>query len=140
MFSLAMQEQTLSTYVKFIKLIIPIWKTFFPSILKLIGFKFQKNNKRFSTNKPLSKTLIIVNLQHKHNSFKTSAEPEFRLSWMKPCSSDDHYHGARVVITTTPWSHSSNNRYITVCNCIKKRLEHRCFPLNIAKCLGTLIL
>ena len=29
---------------------------------------------------------------------------------------------------------------LQVCNCIKKRLQHRCFPLNIAEFLKTLIL
>ena len=40
--------------------------------------------------KPLSKILTIVNLQHAASKIWTCAEPEFRLSWMKLCRSDNH--------------------------------------------------
>ena len=40
---------------------------------------------------PLSEILTIANLQHAASRVWTCAEPEFRLSWMKLCSSDNHY-------------------------------------------------
>ena len=39
----------------------------------------------------LSEILTITNLQHAVSRIWTSAEPEFRLCWMKVCSSDSHY-------------------------------------------------
>ena len=39
----------------------------------------------------LSEILTIVNLRHAASKVWTSAEPEFWLSWMKLCSSDNHY-------------------------------------------------
>ena len=43
---------------------------------------------------PLSEILAIVNLRHATGKIWTSAEPDFRLSWMKLCSSDNHYNTA----------------------------------------------
>ena len=40
---------------------------------------------------PLSKVLTIANLWHAASSIWTSNQPEFRLSWMKLCISDNHY-------------------------------------------------
>ena len=40
---------------------------------------------------PLSEILTISNLQHATSRIWTCAEPEFRLCWMKLCSSDNHY-------------------------------------------------
>ena len=40
---------------------------------------------------PLSEILIIANLWHAASRIWTCAEPEFRLSWMKLCSSNNHY-------------------------------------------------
>ena len=40
---------------------------------------------------PLSEILTIANLWHAASRVWTCAEPEFRLSWMKLCSSDNHY-------------------------------------------------
>ena len=40
---------------------------------------------------PLSEIFIIVNLWHAVSRIWTCAEPEFRLSLMKLCSSDNHY-------------------------------------------------
>ena len=40
---------------------------------------------------PLSEILTIANLRHAASRVWTCAEPEFRLSWMKLCSSDNHY-------------------------------------------------
>ena len=39
----------------------------------------------------LSEILTITNLQHAVSRIWTWAEPEFRLCWMKVCSSDSHY-------------------------------------------------
>ena len=39
----------------------------------------------------LSKILTIPNLRHAASRFWTWAESEFRLRWMKLCSSDNHY-------------------------------------------------
>ena len=39
---------------------------------------------------PLSEILTIANLRHASRVW-TCAEPEFRLSWMNLCSSDNHY-------------------------------------------------
>ena len=44
-----------------------------------------------SRNHSLSEILTIANLQHAAIRVCACAEPEFRLSWMKLCSSDDHY-------------------------------------------------
>ena len=46
--------------------------------------------------RPLSEILTIANLRHAVSRIWTCAETEFRLSWMKLCSSDNHY-------TTAPW-------------------------------------
>ena len=40
---------------------------------------------------PLSEILTIANLRHAASRIWTCAEPEFRLCWMKLCSSDNHY-------------------------------------------------
>ena len=40
---------------------------------------------------PVSKILTIVTLRHAVSRIWTCAEPEFRLWWMKLCSSDNHY-------------------------------------------------
>ena len=40
---------------------------------------------------PLSKILTIANLRHAASRVWICTEPEFRLSWMKLCSSDNHY-------------------------------------------------
>ena len=40
---------------------------------------------------PLSEILTIANLRHAASRTWTCAEPEFRLCWMKLCSSDNHY-------------------------------------------------
>ena len=40
---------------------------------------------------PLSEILTIANLRHASRRVWACAEPEFRLSWMKFCSSDNHY-------------------------------------------------
>ena len=40
---------------------------------------------------PLSEILTNANLQHATSRVWTCAEPEFRLGWMKLCSSDNHY-------------------------------------------------
>ena len=51
---------------------------------------------------PLSKILTIANLRQAASRIWTCAEPEFRLCWMKLCSSDNHYtkvplcHGTTV--------------------------------------------
>ena len=39
---------------------------------------------------PLSEILTITNLWHTASRVWTCAEPEFRLSWMKLCSSNNH--------------------------------------------------
>ena len=40
---------------------------------------------------PLSEILTIANLRQAASRVWTCAEPEFRLSWTKLCSSDNHY-------------------------------------------------
>ena len=40
---------------------------------------------------PLSEILTIANLRHAASRVWTCAESEFRLYWMKLCSSDNHY-------------------------------------------------
>ena len=40
---------------------------------------------------PLSEILTIANLRHAASRVWTCAEPEFRLSWMKLCGSDNHF-------------------------------------------------
>ena len=40
---------------------------------------------------PLSEILTIANLRHAASRIWACAEPEFRFSWMKLCSSDNHY-------------------------------------------------
>ena len=50
----------------------------------------------------LSKILTIENLRHALSSVWTCAEPEFKLSWMRLCSSDNQY-------TTAPqWRQESS--------------------------------
>ena len=44
----------------------------------------------------LSEILTIANLRHTASKILNSAEPEFRLSWMKLCSSDNPYATAPV--------------------------------------------
>ena len=41
--------------------------------------------------RPLSKTLTILKPWHYESRIWTCAEPKFRVSWMKLCSSDNHY-------------------------------------------------
>ena len=59
----------------------------------------------------LSEILTIANLQHAASRVWTCAEPEFRLSWMKLCSSDKHYNTAPVTSSTFQVT-SSNPRVI----------------------------
>ena len=40
---------------------------------------------------PLSEILTVVNLRRTVGRVWTCAEPDFRLSWMKLCSKDEHY-------------------------------------------------
>ena len=40
---------------------------------------------------PLSEIFTIANIQHTAKRISTCAEPEFRLSWIKLCSSDKHF-------------------------------------------------
>ena len=40
---------------------------------------------------PLLEILTIANLRHAASRVWACAEPEFRLGWMKLCSSDNHY-------------------------------------------------
>ena len=40
---------------------------------------------------PLSEILTVVNLRRTVGRAWTCAEPDFRLSWMKLCSKDEHY-------------------------------------------------
>ena len=48
--------------------------------------------------------LIFPNLRHSASRIWTSGEPEFRVSWMKLCSSDKRCttHSATVITTTPP--------------------------------------
>ena len=46
--------------------------------------------------RPLSEILTTTNFRHVMSRIWIGTEPEFRLSWMKLCSSDNHY-------TTLPW-------------------------------------
>ena len=41
---------------------------------------------------PLSEILTMANLQHAASRIWTCAEPEFRLCWIKLCSSGNHYN------------------------------------------------
>ena len=41
---------------------------------------------------PLSEILTIANLRHAVSKLWTCAEPEFRLNWMRLCSSHNHYN------------------------------------------------
>ena len=47
---------------------------------------------------PLSEILTIANLRHAASRVWTSAEPKFRLSWIKLCSSDNHYTTAPQIM------------------------------------------
>ena len=46
---------------------------------------------------PLSEILTIVNLRHAASRVWTCAEPEFRLSWMKLYSNDNHYTTSKTI-------------------------------------------
>ena len=46
----------------------------------------------------MSEILTIANLRHAASRVWTCAEPEFRLSWMKLCSSDNHHTTAPLMI------------------------------------------
>ena len=46
----------------------------------------------------MSEIVTIVNLQHAASRIWTCAEPEFRLSWIKICSSDNHYTTALCLL------------------------------------------
>ena len=50
---------------------------------------------------PLSEILTIVNLRRAARRIWACAEPEFRLWWMKLCSSDNHYINSQY-ITAVP--------------------------------------
>ena len=56
----------------------------------------------------MSEILTIANLRHAASRFWTCAEPEFRQSWMKVCSSDNHYTTApnwrTKKLTCSNWS------------------------------------
>ena len=59
---------------------------------------------------PLLEILTIANLRHTTSRVWTYAEPEFRLSWMKLCSSDNRY-------TTVPQMWTFTEYVLTVvCN------------------------
>ena len=57
---------------------------------------------------PLSEILTIANLQHAASRVWTCTEPEFRLSWMKLCSSDNHYTLAPRQCACMPMWHPSS--------------------------------
>ena len=69
---------------------------------------------------PSSEMLTIANLRHAASRVWVCAEPEFRLSWMKLCSSDNHY-------TTAPQLKPVKLR-ITFTDIT---FRHGCSPVNL---------
>ena len=57
-----------------------------------------KDVKPYLQPEPLSEILTIANLRHAASRIWTSAEPKFRLSWIKLCSSDNHYTTAPQIM------------------------------------------
>ena len=54
---------------------------------------------------PLPEILTIANLGHAASRLWICAEPEFKLSWMKLCSSYNHCTTAPLDVTTAPRRH-----------------------------------
>ena len=75
------------------------WCTIYDELFLWYGWP-TKGVKPYFQPRPLSEILTIANHQHAASSTWTCAEPEFRLCWMKLCSSDNHY-------TTVPANVSS---------------------------------
>ena len=57
---------------------------------------------------PLSEILTIANFRHAASRFWTCAKPEFKLWWMKLCSTDNHYTTAPLKVNI--WKLSSTTR------------------------------
>ena len=66
------------------------WCTIYDELFLWYGWP-TKGVKPYFQPGPLSEILTIANLRHAASRIWTSAEPEFRLCWMKLCSSDNHY-------------------------------------------------
>ena len=86
----------------------------------------------------LSEILTNANLWHTASRIWTCAEPEFRLSWMKLCSSDNHY-------TTAPQVSVVRTRFsLRIFEIIKKALPFCSIGHNrmliFLRCYFTLIL
>ena len=52
----------------------------------------------------MSEILTIANLRHAASRIWTCAEPEFSLSWMKLCSSDNHFKISRRKAAVRKWN------------------------------------
>ena len=62
----------------------------------------------------LSEIVTITNLQHAKSRVWTCTEPEFRLSWMKLHSSDNHYNMAPGLKLETVCIKLRKNNYILI--------------------------
>ena len=55
------------------------------------GMVGRRKTFRFISSRDMSEILTITNLRHATSRVRICAESEFRLSWMKLCSSDNYY-------------------------------------------------
>ena len=94
---------------------------------------------------PLSEILTTTNLWHTARRVWKCAEPEFRLSWMKSCSSDNHYTTATKLLffektkqirissnktnTRIQQSHSKYLYISSFCECSSPRIYCYCMKL-----------
>ena len=60
-------------------------------MMMMMMMNWMKGIKLYFQPGPLSEILTITNLWHTASRIWTCSEPEFRLCWMKLCSSDNHY-------------------------------------------------
>ena len=49
---------------------------------------------------PMPEILTVANFLQVASRIWTCAEPKFRLCWMKPCNSDNHYRTAPIIFLT----------------------------------------
>ena len=68
-----------------------IWRKTYWWWWRLIVFVVWLTGKTYFQSGPLSEILTISNPRHAASRIWTCAEREFRLCWMKLCSSDNHY-------------------------------------------------
>ena len=67
------------------------------------GMVGRRKTFRFISSRDMSEILTITNLRHATSRVWICAESEFRLSWMKLCSSDNYYTTVLLTVFHMVW-------------------------------------